>query len=287
MAERERTFNIPAQFVFQPFSAAWRIVSAETVEWVKELEGSLLSSPLPGSLRVRIELPDGSAPETVAIDRANLPRGVLLKHEDYRKTPYVSGRRFSVLICQSQAPPTIRRRLDLEDARTMRREFLSLRADTDSVWIQDLCQFLNKWGLWDDDKGFIDDWASPARRIGRLIVPHLLKEPQKIINSAPLSRNRRKWLSSHPLNLQTADEPPFFFVAKNYCAETIKATITIDHLEGLQFGICKKCNKLFQQKTRREKNYCDERCFNAAGTQRWRDKKREEKLNEVNRTVGA
>jgi hypothetical protein len=78
----------------------------------------------------------------------------------------------------------------------------------------------------------------------------------------------------HPVNLDTAAEFPFYRVQKSCCVDAIDATITIDHLSGVKHGICKRCRKVFEKETRHKKNYCSERCFNAAGVQRWREKQR-------------
>lgn len=107
-----------------------------------------------------------------------------------------------------------------------------------------------------------------------LVMPHLLRAQQERYRAALLPSNARPWLRSHPLSLGTTDEYPFFLVERSYCNQAIEATITIDHLAGLEFGICKRCHKVFQKETRHKRSCCSERCFNAAGVQRWREKQR-------------
>jgi len=106
------------------------------------------------------------------------------------------------------------------------------------------------------------------------VMPHLLKEQQQRYSKALLPSNARPWLRSHPLSLDTADEFPFFRVTRSYCRGAIEATVTIDHLAERKFGICKRCHASFEKQNKHKRNYCSNRCFNAAGVQRWREKQR-------------
>lgn len=118
-----------------------------------------------------------------------------------------------------------------------------------------------------------------------MVIPHLLKAEQERYRKALLPRNARQWLRRRPLNLIPADEFPFFRVCKSFCADAVETTITIDHLAERKFGICKRCHKDFQKETQHEKNYCSERCFNAAGVQRWREKQRKAAKKEAKRNA--
>lgn len=161
----------------------------------------------------------------------------------------------------------------------MRDEFLNLKADPEFGWDGSLNAFLNKWGLWNLGGGFADEWSALVGARLRnpgfvLALPHLLKEEQENYRKALLKSNARRWLRAHPLNLETADEPPFFFVRGSYCKFAIEVTITIDHLAQRRYGICKRCHKVFEKETLHRKSYCSDPCINAAGVQRWREKRR-------------
>jgi hypothetical protein len=264
-------------------------------------------------VRVRIEAPDADglgmlyglelndySSFSAVLDRASVPPDVLEAHENHRNTPNISDRYFRALICQK---PEFKDELwalkpgeVTKNAWIMRDEFLSLNADPDPAlgWDWSAWQFLNKWGLWGFGQVHVNDWdfasysamttllqLAKGERIYKLnrpgsvmVIPHLLKEQQEKYRKALLPNNARLWLRSHPLNLDTADEFPFFRVRRSYCCEAIEATITIDHLAERRFGICKRCHKVFERETRHKKDYCSERCYNAAGVQRWREKQR-------------
>jgi hypothetical protein len=163
----------------------------------------------------------------------------------------------------------------------MRDEFLKLRADPKLGWDGSLRDFLNRWGLWEQGAGFTEDWATRSLKGVRrerpgfvLAVPHLLRKEQENYNSSLMESKARSWLRTHPLSLETSDEPPFFFVRRSYCKLAIEATITIDHLAGRRFGICKRCLIYFQKETQHKKDYCSKRCYSWAGVKRLRDKRR-------------
>lgn len=306
-------FEIPARFSFYPFFATWRFARAETEEWVEKPRLRMAFSeagddPERTWLRVRIEVPDdaeeltalglgvGSSYE-VLMDRVCIPPDVLQKNENHRNTPDVAGRNFTVLICQKpefqDGPWALEPGKVAKNARIMRDEFLGLEADPEFGpigWDWSVRRFLNKWGLWCSEKGYVEAWdfSFPAiaalhesvskQKINKpgfvMVNPHLLKAQQERYGKARLPKNARNWLSLHPLSLDTDGEFPFFRLRKNYCRDAIEATITIDHLAGIKHGLCKRCHKSFAKETRHKKNYCSERCFNAAGVQRWREKQR-------------
>jgi hypothetical protein len=255
-----RNFEIPAQFIFQPFSADWQLVSAETVEWVDESEGqtSLLTqltdvfgNPL---LRVRI-----GASYTVLMDRASIPPDVLPADENHRNTPEVAGRLIQVLICQKWSPQpgdTTR------DAKQMRDEFVNLSLDNDDDWPRSLRQFLNRWGLWESNSV--------------LVSPYSLRKQQDNYRKAALKNSGREWLSTHTLRGFAQDVPPYFFVRRNYCRDAIEAAITIDHLESCDFGICRRhdCRKLFERTSGQRRIYCSIECAHLANVRKLRAAKK-------------
>jgi hypothetical protein len=243
---------------------------------------------------------DGYSCYSAVLDRASVPPDVLEAHENYSNTPDISGRYFRVLTCQKPEFKDLLWALKpgevTKNAWIMRDEFLSLDADPDPKlgWDWSAQQFLNKWGLWGFSQVHVNDW-DPASYLAMatllqstkgesiyklnkpglvMVIPHLLKGQQEKYRKALLPNNARPWLRSHPLSLDVADEFPYFRIRRSYCSDAIDTTITIDHLAERQFGICKRCHKVFEKETRHKKNYCSERCFNAAGVQRWREKQR-------------
>jgi hypothetical protein len=221
----------------------------------------------------------------------------LQAHENYHNTPDLPGRTFQVLICRKTEfkdglwalkPGEI-----TKSAWIMRDEFLNLEADPELGWDWAVRQFLNKWGMWDSDRGFSEDWASrpitlmapSALRQGpkterpdfMLVTPHLLREQQAKYRRALLPSHARSWLRSHPMSLESADEFPFFRVRSSYCSSAIEATITIDHLADIKFGICKRCHKVFEKEKKYKMSYCSRSCANAASVARFREKQRKPK----------
>lgn len=303
-------FNIPARFTFQPFAAGWRFVRAETVEWIKDPTKLRRIAIGPSDddddkswLRVRIEVPDAELgiplgdfdpSYQVRIDRASIPPDILPLHENYRSTPDISGRSFQVLICQKPEFKDPFSRLNpgevTKNAWLMSDEFLNLEENSEFGWGWSVWQFLNKWGLWDSYSGFVKDWKSMPPRLRApsaslpeqtidepdfvLVMPHLLKEEQAKYRRAVLQSNARSWLRSHPLSLDTANEFPFFRVRRSYCRDAIEATITINHLEGIRSGICKRCHRVFEKEKRYRMSYCSRSCANAASVERFREKQR-------------
>ena len=218
-------------------------------------------------------------------------------------------RAYPVLICQK---PEFQEGLwalkhgDVKkNAWIMRDEFLNLCADPEAGWIWSVRQFLNKWGLWGFGQEYVNGSEktsyltmtatnSPITKSGIdrpglvLVIPHVLMEKQESYRKALLPRNARTWLLSHPFKLELlekSDEFPLFLLRRSYCTDAIDVTITIDHLAERQFGICKRCHKVFQKETLHKKSYCSERCFNAAGVQRWREKQRKAAKKGVKRNA--
>jgi hypothetical protein len=243
---------------------------------------------------------------TVHMDRASIPPDVLLAHENHRNTPDVSDRCFDVLIFRMPEIKdtfwTLEPGKVKKNAWAMRDEFMSLEADQDPElgWNWSVVRFLNKWGIWELSKGYTEDWTAnlstispphlsanrslPLRELMTtqtpekpdflLVVPHLLKKLQEKYRKALLPTSRTSWLRSHRLEHVTADDYPFIRVQRSNCSAAIEATITIDHIAGLNFGICERCHKVFEKETQHKKNYCSRRCIQAAGVKRWRAKQK-------------
>jgi len=295
-----RDFEIPARFIFQPFSADWRIVSAETVEWVENptLLRSLLGrqdeeATEKNWLRVRIDVPDAEdagmismfaryPSYTVLMNRTEIPEDVLTAHENHQNTPDVAGRSFLVLIYEK---PEFMDRFwtpapgdTSKDARPMRDEFLNLSLGDDANWPWSLRRFLNKWGLWELGSGFWRDRNMKNDQPGFVVVsPHSLREQQDNYRKAVLKSSGREWLSTHTLSGVAQDVPPYFFVRCSYCKDAIEAAITIDHLENRDFGICKRhdCRRQFERTSGQRKVYCSIECAHLANVRKLRAAKKQ------------
>jgi len=305
MVLHRSNFEIPAQFSFEPFAATWQIASAETLEWTEEPKliqmafKKPLTKPEKSHILVRIEVPDEieisamlgahtKKYDYVTLDRTSLPPDVLASHETHRSGADISGRLFHVLVCATEVEsrrPVVSAGLTPKNAWLMRDEFLNLQAGSD--WIRNLQRFLDKWGLWGWRQHITQGTLGKAYpnlsllsglplypRDVICLAPHSVKQQQESYSKALLPRNRRNWLRSHPLSLETVDEPPFFHVRKSYCSDAIETTITIDHLAERQFGICKRCHSTFEKETQHKREYCSRACINAANVQRWRAEQR-------------
>lgn len=301
MVLHRTNFEIPARFVFRPFSARWIDCRAKLVGWHEEPKPSgqylvppILVKPMAlvaerDKVLVRIEVPDDSTSgklaamglgpcpfHTVELFRDDVPKDVLRPHENRRNTPDISGREFTVLVCKRREFEThLLARLkpgDVEkNAWAMRDTFFGL---DENQWVWNLNLFLNRWGLWNYSTGFHVDMS--ARMPGfALVLPHLIKEKREQYRKALDRKCARAWLSAaQPLSISAIDRPPYSLVERFYCEDAIKATITIDHLAGRLFGFCKRCGKQFEQETDHKKNFCSRRCIQAAGVKRWRDKQK-------------
>jgi hypothetical protein len=300
MVLQRSNFEIPVQFIFQPFDAHWRAVNAETVEWVEEPRIQMAfrkTEPEPEKNQLKVRIDEGARTlaamlgvnlpsPTIRIDRASIPPNVLMPHENWRNTPDVSGRNFMLLVCETKFVghlPQVIPGIAKKNAWIMRDEFLNLPDGDDSDWVVDLRRFLNKWGLWGRGQGL--QFLDGPDDVMVFIAPHLLKEQQESYRRALLPTHRKNWLRSHPMTLQTVDEPPYFHVRGSYLSDAINTTITIDHLAERQFGICKRCHAVFEKETKHKRDYCSRTCINAANVQRWRDEQRKSRLKGAKRNA--
>ena len=316
MVLHRNNFEIPAEFIFQPFEAKWEITNAELEGWVENpptLRMAFFNSDTDPRdwVRVRIELPEprmstrqmlGIDPlfETVLMDRVSVPLQVLSISENHRNTSDISGRRFRMLISfprkgNSKARNSKTKRMSRSDlslpqpgsstknAWIMLDSFLNLDTN-DARWESELRCFLNKWGLWNWQSGFVQDWTPRTFRDQRpagpefvLVSPHYVKKRQEEYRSAILAENGRSWLAkhAHTLGLVASEGFPFYRVHKNYCEEAMEAAITILHLNNRKFGICKRCGAAFEQESDHKMIYCKRTCASAASVKRWREKQRE------------
>jgi hypothetical protein len=226
-------------------------------------------------------------PYTVEIDRTDIPPEVLQPRENIENTPDIAGREFVVLACPM---PEFEKLFSLlkpdgpaKDAWEMQREFFDMEQD-----VSMLRRFLNRWGLWNGQRGYDAGYlglSPPPEGMARmihprlgfaLVIPHLLWEQREKYKSA-LAGKPRAWLgkSSH-LSFNTIIEPPYFLVERSYCQDAIEATITIDHLSNVEFGICKRddCRKLYERTTQQQRLYCSPECAHLANVRKLRAAKK-------------
>jgi hypothetical protein len=208
----------------------------------------------------------------VEIDRSDLSDEVIAKYETKRNTPDLSGRYFHVLLCQDQSfrflLPITKPEKPIRNPWIMRDEFLNLRKET-----RELQAFLNRWGWWWSSRGY--SVFQPSHDFV-LIHPHQLWRLQDDYRRA-LTGSARSWLRMGAfLNLTRNDVPPYFFIETSHCEEGIEATITIDKLSNVNFGICKRgdCRKLFEFTTKQRRLYCTPHCAHLANVRKLREQKK-------------
>jgi hypothetical protein len=154
----------------------------------------------------------------------------------------------------------------VKNAWAMRDEFFNLEKDTLA-----LSKFLSRWGLWNSERGYEAELGKKPPGFC-LAFSHLLWERREHYRRA-LAGKAREWLSTAtPLGLSQINEPPYFSVNRSYCENAIHATLTIDHLSNVRFGICKRedCRKLFQRETQQKRFYCSPECAHLANVRKLR-----------------
>jgi hypothetical protein len=206
--------------------------------------------------------------------RDALPQEAIAPHETRRNTPNISGRTFEVLICKGDPFkslfPLPKPQGSIQNAWAMRDQFLNLGKD---LW--NLRSFLNRWGLWWNARGYEQSIFQPSHDF-LLIHQHHLWDSQETYRRALTGTARNRLHSGSSLNLIRSDVPPYFFIEASNCDEAIKATITIDHLSKITFGICKRndCRTLFEFTTKQRRLYCTPHCAHLANVRKLRAKKK-------------
>jgi hypothetical protein len=306
MVLQHSNFEIVASLRFRPFEATWMVRRAEILDWALIPENSSLlrgmnapPEPLKEGLSISIELPMGLAqmllnepPSSYVfeIDREYVSSDVLRKDETPRNAPNIAGRTFDVLVCHkpemSQRFSSLKPGSKYKNARLMLYDFLNETSDAYS-----LRDFLNRWGIWRWGSGYYEQplasggikWPpSVFVRLEErpsppflLEFPHFLSQERERYKKALLPSNARRWLkSSGGLSLSNIDTPPYFIVNRSYCDQTVETIITIQHLTGAKFGICKRCRRSFEHQFEHKKIYCSRSCSSAAAVKKYRDSKR-------------
>lgn len=286
-------FTIPARLNFRPHQVEWKVCLAEVLGWAEDppapptvIAKSLLGF---GGEKVRVTV-SVAEPEDdtsgilgalgrytshdVEMNRDDLPQEVIASDETRRNSPNISGRTFEVLICQHEMFrslfPLTKPLGSAQNAWIMRDQFLNLGRD---LW--DLRLFLNRWGVWSSIRGYERPIFAPSHGF-LLIHPHQLWGLQATYRQA-LTGSARKWLrAGSSLNLIRGDVPPYFFIEVSNCDDAIKATITIDHLSRITFGICQRndCRRLFEFTTKQRRLYCTPHCAHLANVRKLRAQKK-------------
>ncbi len=283
--------EIPVRLSFRPYCARWTTCSAELLGWREKPTNTYSEPDLEwlnppddrDRIRVRLDVPSaqdlaslayafGCRPSgrsyTIDIVRRLIPPYVLPPHADHQSTPNIAGRRFDVLVCLMQESEEFAGTSKLKQEREknaweMRDEFLNLGRE-----IFALERFLEKWGLW-SRSGVFD---RPV-----LESPNWLWARQEEYRRA-LAGKPHTWLGGtrDQFNLSMSNERPYFKVRLSYCEEAIKATITIDHLRKVRFGICRRhdCRRLFKRTSRQKRFYCKPECAHLANVRKLRAQKK-------------
>ena len=294
--------SIPARFIFRPFCAQWERTWAFTVGWGKARSPTLMTlgvledeekiTPRSRSVLIRIAIPrDRDKPGNasgimmglyvtsehdhyeVEVERSDIPPDCLQPYENPETTPEIEGRELHLLICR--LPDAIGLSASgqhdefVRDAWAMREEFFAL-GDT----INDTLLFLNRWGLWDYQRLHKADtlWALPFVIASPNRLWWVRDRYIKAVAGSP-----RAWLTTAtPLSLKETDKRPYFLVERHYCEDAIKATITIDHLSNVKFGICRRhdCRRIFRRTTAQKRLYCTPGCAHLANVRKLRAAKK-------------
>jgi hypothetical protein len=206
----------------------------------------------------------------VEINRACVPPDCINPHEDPVNSPDIADREFEALAFRLDPwdrPPSLKP--GGANAWDMRDEFFALEDDFHATR-----RFLNRWGLWDFQ--LLHEKESLRSLPINLAFPyHLWTIRDTYIKAA--TGSPRAWLSTAtPLSLKEAPTVPYHIVERSYCEDAIKATITIDHLSNVKFGICKRhdCRKFFKRTTAQKRLYCSPKCAHLANVRKLRNEKK-------------
>jgi hypothetical protein len=280
---------IPARFVFRPFTAEWNWTRATIFSWGEEFpelrnlvmlsnKGKVKHTSESVIVHIAIWRGRGYLGEFddyfVEMKRGELPPDCLRPHENPESTPDIKGREFDLLVCR--LPPmkelgsSVKPEEMVRDAWEMREEFFAIRGDLNAT-----NRFLNRWGLWNFQ---LVSLAPPDNGLfsGTLISPHRLWTLCDTYIKAAAG-SPRSWLTTAaPLSLKESEKRPYFIVERSYCEDAIKATITIDHLAKVKFGICKRhdCRRLFKRTTQQKRLYCSPECAHLANVRKLRAQKK-------------
>jgi hypothetical protein len=299
-------FEVPARLVFRPTLTNWVTCSAEILDWsehdsVIDQRGGEMSTIAFDTKRqatgkyekfhavwVRIDLAGVKSVGAVAKDdassshhkiliyRKHLPPSVLQSWEKPNTQPDISGRGFTVLACpgrslkESVSPTGL-----VKDAWAMRDEFLNLEQNTEA-----LRQFLNKWGHLSGFRSAVGPESKVFDSI-EFEIPHLIWKQQAEVRRALIGAPAR-WLRANWLHLTPTRTAPYFAVNAPDCNNAIEATITIDHLSRVKFGICKRedCRRLFERTSGQKRVYCCQPCAHLANVRAQRKEQKRLKLKE-------
>jgi hypothetical protein len=290
--------SIPARFVFRPFRVEWEVAQAIVVAWGQPKYPTLVFqgspekvAPRPNSdavlASIALRRTDGESVSTlgnnsglygpvgeydffeVEINRTDLPPDCLQPHETPETVPDIAGRDFEILACRLPRVDGLGASLQpvesLMDAWAMREEFFALKDE-----VYDTLLFLNRWGLWKLQWLLKPETLWPLPFV--IVSPYRLWSQRDAFMKAAAGSSRA-WLSTAtPLQLEQVEKRPYFMIERSYCEDAIKATLTIDHLANVKFGICKRhdCRKLFKRTTAQKRLYCTPHCAHLANVRKLR-----------------
>jgi hypothetical protein len=284
--------SIPARFVFRPYRVQWVRTWALIEDWAVSREkvsqlgvfAELLGKPQTpkrDDVLVRIGIPrmeySSGWPRSdffeCELKRCDLPPDCLQPHETPETTPDIECRVIELLACRLDVvngiEATQQPNENAEDAWTMREQFFNLEKDTLA-----LCQFLTRWGHWNYQRQF--EPGTLRVHPFTIVFPHRLWSLRDSYIKA-VAGSPRSWLTTAaPLSLKETDKPPYLIVQRSRCEDAIQATITIDLLAKVKFGICKRhdCRRLFKRVTAQKRLYCTPKCAHLANVRKLRAKKK-------------
>lgn len=284
-----RTFQLTVALEFRPRKMDWTVYDATISGWEEEHRGGVdprkffrrsrgPSRPYEGvALRLCPQSGNGAMFTTVKLGQLppdlakrcrKLDRSAAIPDWEKRDS-------FPILLALSPGQPSE----ELADPYEMRQQFFALSSDLDQ-----LANFARKWGLWDSNKLTI----SHSERIPMLdrneipcIFPHLIQQEKAEYRNA-ICATSDQWLSQtkRKIHIVQRSRKPYFFVNTDLlaslesCPSAIAATITLDHLNGSQFGICSRpdCKAVFELESKHEQKYCKRACAHVMAVRAYRAK---------------
>jgi hypothetical protein len=157
--------------------------------------------------------------------------------------PEPPGRQLLLKALRATEPPTVQDVAGEKDPWEMREEFFRCRPTA-----KDFGRFLNRWGSWSVN----DDPVTLLELI----------ECQTTYREA-LTQEPEMWLHQFGFfTLEKIRTPPYMAFRVTECKHAIEATITIDLLNKVPFGICARpdCRMPFVIKSKHSRQYCRTYC---------------------------
>jgi hypothetical protein len=169
-----------------------------------------------------------------------------------------TGKNFGdLLIPSGEQRPLEQRRAWQRDAWEARDEFFHLKeGDTKA-----LLRFFNKWGLWHEPSGDLDEELDKAVSVQE--VWQIRERFRRAVMGSITEWLTDKSVNVSPLAMfQPRSEYPHFFLKATGCGLAMHNTITLDLLRKVKFRPCarKDCLAPFKIESEHDRKYCTQYC---------------------------